>query len=78
MNGEDRVSAVPGVVGPKVEPMRCGVKMVFGDDYGDNDCTIRCQLPLGHDGPHVETGRGGPDWKFGARNYCISWQGADE
>jgi hypothetical protein len=33
---------------------RCGAKMFLGDDYGDNSCTFRCQLPAGHEGLHEE------------------------
>lgn len=32
----------------------CGASVAIGDDYGDNECTMRCQLTAGHDGPHVE------------------------
>ena len=34
----------------------CTATLDFADDYGDNPCTMRCQLPEGHDGPHQEAG----------------------
>jgi hypothetical protein len=33
---------------------RCAAILQIGDDYGDNDCTFRCNLEHGHDGPHIE------------------------
>ncbi len=32
----------------------CNRCMSIGDDHGDNEATMRCQLPMGHDGPHQE------------------------
>jgi hypothetical protein len=29
-------------------------RLLRADDYGDNVCSVRCQLPEGHDGPHGE------------------------
>jgi len=39
------------------KPLRhlCRATLVLGDDYGDNSATFRCDLPLGHEGNHVET-----------------------
>ncbi len=34
---------------------QCNRIMSMGDDYGDNETTIRCQLPMGHHGPHQES-----------------------
>lgn len=34
---------------------QCNRVMSMGDDYGDNETTIRCQLPIGHDGHHQES-----------------------
>lgn len=33
---------------------KCGACLFLGDDHGDNTCTFRCQLPLGHEGLHQE------------------------
>ncbi len=33
----------------------CNRIMSMGDDYGDNETTIHCQLPMGHKGPHQES-----------------------
>ena len=33
---------------------RCNRVLSIGDDHGDNEATMRCQLPMGHDGPHQE------------------------
>jgi hypothetical protein len=38
----------------KDKPNQCNARMFLGDDYGDNDATFRCQLPVGHEGPHQE------------------------
>lgn len=32
----------------------CNRTMSIDDDEGDNRATMRCQLPMGHDGPHQE------------------------
>lgn len=33
----------------------CNRTMSIGDDYGDNEATMHCQLPMGHRGPHQES-----------------------
>ncbi len=33
---------------------QCSAKLYLGDDYGDNTCTIKCQLPKMHPGKHEE------------------------
>jgi hypothetical protein len=39
----------------------CNARLSISDDYGDNSCTLRCQLPPGHKGLHKEEfDRGGP------------------
>ncbi len=53
---------------------RCKAILILGDDYGDNDTTIRCQLPEGHAGPHQETFRTIPKR---AHNVNIIWVGDD-
>ncbi|MCL4526527.1 MAG: hypothetical protein M1492_08685 [Gammaproteobacteria bacterium] len=37
------------------EKRTCNRCMSIGDDHGDNSATLRCRLPMGHDGPHQET-----------------------
>jgi hypothetical protein len=32
----------------------CNARLFIGDDYGDNECTIRCQLQPNHGGKHRE------------------------
>ena len=32
----------------------CGATLRIGDDFGDNECTFRCQLAKGHEGNHQE------------------------
>lgn len=46
----------------------CKSKIVFGDDYGDNDCTFHCQLEEGHNGMHEECG------KMYDQPYKITWE----
>ena len=36
------------------EQKECNRRMSIGDDMGDNEASIRCQLPKGHSGPHQE------------------------
>lgn len=47
---------------------KCKAIMVFGDDYGDNDCTFHCQLPEGHEGEHVKIGN-----MYRKFPYFIQW-----
>lgn len=35
-------------------PGQCNAHLYIGDDFGDNSATIRCQLPFGHEGAHIE------------------------
>ena len=35
-------------------PGECDCHLYLGDNYGDNHTTIRCRLPMGHKGPHIE------------------------
>lgn len=39
---------------PEDRPGECNAWLELADDYGDNEATIRCQLPAGHEGPHQE------------------------
>jgi Fe-S-cluster containining protein len=32
----------------------CNAHLYIADDYGDNSATMRCQRPVGHEGPHKE------------------------
>jgi len=46
----------------------CNAHLYLGDDYGDNQTTIRCQLPKGHEGPHTE-------WFYrGEGKVTIAWE----
>jgi hypothetical protein len=52
---------------PKDVEGECNERIELADDYGDNVCTIRCPLPKGHEGLHIE--------KFDYENcpVTISW-----
>ncbi|WP_163056785.1 hypothetical protein [Acidithiobacillus ferrooxidans] len=40
---------------PKIDEKKiCNRRMSIADDMGDNEASIRCQLPRGHKGPHQE------------------------
>lgn len=39
---------------PNDVPGECNAHLYIADDYRDNEATIRCQLPAGHEGDHVE------------------------
>ena len=34
--------------------MTCVATLEIGDDYGDNEATMHCQLEIGHSGRHRE------------------------
>jgi len=34
---------------------KCNARLYIADDYGDNECTIQCELDAGHSGEHCET-----------------------
>jgi len=48
---------------------KCKSKIVFGDDFGDNDCTFHCQLEKNHKGKHRETGT------MSEQKYILEWEG---
>lgn len=53
----------------------CNALLFIADNYGDNEATIRCQLPLGHDDVHREQfeRRGGMvtiTWASDERKKC--------
>jgi hypothetical protein len=33
---------------------QCNAHLHISDDYGDNESTMRCYLPTGHSGDHIE------------------------
>ena len=33
----------------------CNARLYLSDDYGDNSCTVQCNLPQGHVGEHCES-----------------------
>jgi hypothetical protein len=52
---------------PKDVDGECNARLFLSDDYGDNDCTIRCRLSPNHDGPHEE------NFKRGGEPVKITW-----
>lgn len=56
---------------PKDVEGDCNAKLYIGDDYGDNHATMRCQLPVGHEGEHKEV------FQRGGEPVTITW-GVDE
>lgn len=46
---------------------RCESFLQFYDDYGDNEITFHCELPLNHDGSHQETGLSC------GKKYTVEW-----
>lgn len=38
---------------------QCNARLFLADNFGDNHCTIRCQLTPGHTGKHLEVCRSG-------------------
>lgn len=59
---------------PDVEG-ECNARLRIADDYGDNVGTMRCQRPVGHEGPHQERWR--LDRERGAHNCTVTWEGDD-
>lgn len=47
---------------------KCKAIMTFGDDFGDNSCTFRCELEDGHDGSHRESGS-----MYNEFPYTVAW-----
>lgn len=47
----------------------CNAHLYIGDDFGDNYATMRCQLPLGHSGPHRE------EFREGKAKAQVEWIG---
>ena len=45
----------------------CNAHLYIGDNFGDNHATMRCQLELGHDGPHKE------EFKRGGKPVVVTW-----
>ncbi len=56
--------------------MTCKAELHIGDDYGDNQATMHCQLEEGHAGKHRECFRTDIDTPD-ARNVMIEWEGDD-
>ena len=51
---------------------KCSSTLVLADDYGDNSCTLHCQLEEGHAGLCTETG------DLNGQRYTIVWERPDE
>ena len=47
---------------------KCSSTIVFGDDHGDNVCTMHCQLEEGHAGLCMETG------DINGQRYTVIWE----
>jgi len=47
----------------------CQATFHIADDRGDNEATMRCQLPTGHTGQHIES--------LGARGAVLVWEHDD-
>lgn len=59
---------------PEDVPGECNAHLYIADDYADNEATMRCQLPKGHNGLHQEIfHRGGTEvtvtWSIDERDY---------
>jgi hypothetical protein len=54
----------------------CGVSIIFGDDFADNECTFHCELEKGHIGKHIEKGDMGDKKK--PIPYKLEWEGNSE
>lgn len=53
-------------------PNDCNARLFFSDDYGDNRCTMRCQLGPDHAGLHQETfAQGGESQNLGP--VIVTW-----
>lgn len=52
-----------------MNPELCGAIMTFGDDYGDNQTTMHCNLAKDHSGFHCEKGT-----SPAAGQYTVVWE----
>lgn len=76
MDGKDDIRSEENVGMEMVaanRPERCEATIEFGDDFGDNTATFRCQLNKLHSGKHVETGDMGEETC--PKPYKIEWEG---
>jgi hypothetical protein len=53
---------------PKDVDGECNARLFLADNYGDNHCTIRCQLSPNHEGPHEE------NFKQRGKPAKITWE----
>lgn len=56
---------------PKEE--ECNILLKIGDDYGDNECTMRCQEPNSHRGLHQEQYK-----SQGNGQVTVTWEHEDK
>jgi len=56
---------------------RCPATIQFRDDCGDNMTTFRCQLPIGHDGPHLEESDMAMCPGTYSIPYSLTWSGSE-
>ena len=48
--------------------MTCNAELHIADDYGDNHATMKCQLEVGHAGPHRE------NFQHGGTPVTLTWE----
>ena len=53
---------------PKDVAGECNDRLFLADDYGDNDCTIRCSLSPKHKGLHKES------FLWEGKRVTITWE----
>jgi hypothetical protein len=64
---------------PKSVEGQCNAWLIVSDDYGDNDCTFRCNLDSGHSGDHLEEFKmTGKDGEEDPRPVKVSWAWDDK
>jgi len=51
---------------------KCLAELHIGDDYGDNCCTMHCQLPIGHEDRHKE------EYEQGDELVTVQWEKAED
>jgi hypothetical protein len=56
------------MLAPKKIDGKCNARLYLIDDYGDNQCTIQCELNKGHEGIHRET------FYRGGKPVNITWE----
>lgn len=52
----------------------CNARLYIGDDYGDNEATMRCKLPAGHEGRHEKHFTRSTFLPPGSQTVIITWE----